>query len=119
MSVDKRRYGMIEVRRINAETYWLEINGQMWSEVEWSPSRRAWCVQNAAGQCLTHVEHIVGQDRDPQAGIRLAKKMIVDSRMPTPEETRRQLEERQERDRLGEPFTMDVPETVNVGRSRK
>src|SRR6516165_12832303 len=78
MSADKRRYGMIEVRRINAETYWLEINGQMWSEVEWSPSRRAWCVQNAAGQCLTHVEHIVGQDRDPQAALRLARRMILD-----------------------------------------
>jgi hypothetical protein len=37
---DKRRYGVITVRRINAETYWLEIGGTMWSEVEWSSSRR-------------------------------------------------------------------------------
>jgi hypothetical protein len=75
---DRRRYGVIEVRRMNASTYWLEIAGTMWSEVEWSPSRQAWCVQDAAGQCLTHIEHIVGQDRDPQAAIRLAKRMIVD-----------------------------------------
>ena len=31
---DKRRYGVIEVRRLNAETYHLTINGVMWSEVE-------------------------------------------------------------------------------------
>jgi hypothetical protein len=91
---DRRRYGVIEVRRINAETYHLTIGGRMWSEVEWSRSRRAWCVQDAAGHCLMHVEHIVGQDRDPQAAIRLAKRMIVDGRMPAPEEALRQLKER-------------------------
>jgi hypothetical protein len=74
MTTDKRRYGVIEVRQINAETYWLEINGVMWSEVEWSRERRRWCIQDAAGHCLSHVEHIVGQDKDPQTAIRLAKK---------------------------------------------
>jgi hypothetical protein len=83
---DIRRYGVIEVRRINAETYHLTIAGELWSEVEWSASRQMWCVQDAAGHCLTHAEHIVGQDRDPQTAIRLAKRMIVDGRMPTPEE---------------------------------
>jgi hypothetical protein len=82
--MDRRRYGVIETRRINAETYHLTINGQMWSEVEWSRSRRMWCVQDAAGRCLLHVEHIVGQDRDPQAAIRLAKRMIVDGGCPRP-----------------------------------
>ena len=102
---DKRRYGVIEVRRLNAETYHLTINGQMWSEVEWSASRRAWCIQDAAGRCLTHTEHIVGEDRDVQTAIRLAKRMIVDGRMPTPEAARQQLtKERLERDRLGEPL---------------
>jgi hypothetical protein len=62
------------------------IEGQMWSEVEWSASRQAWCIQDAAGQCLTHVEHIVGQDRDAETAIRLAKRMIVDGRTPAPEE---------------------------------
>jgi hypothetical protein len=83
---DRRRYGVIEVRRINADTYHLTINGQMWSEVEWSRSRQAWCVQDAAGHCLIHVDHIVGQDCDPEAAIRLAKRMIVDGRMPSPEQ---------------------------------
>ena len=87
MSADKRRYGVIEVRRINAETYWLEINRQMW------------CVQDAAGHCLTHVEHIIGQDRDPQTAIRLAKRMIVSGEMPSPEEAHGQLRAEQERAR--------------------
>jgi hypothetical protein len=61
---DRRRFGIIEVRRLNADTYHLTISGELWSEVEWSPLRQRWCVQDAAGQCLTHTEHIVGQDRD-------------------------------------------------------
>ena len=65
---DHRRYGVIEVRRHNAETYHLMIDGQMWSEVEWSHDRQAWCIQDAAGHCLAHVEHIVGQDRDVESG---------------------------------------------------
>jgi|SRR6516164_3174134 hypothetical protein len=110
--IDRRRYGVIEVRRINAETYHLTIGDRLWSEVEWSRSRRAWCIQDAAGHCLTHVEHIVGQDRDPQAAIRLAKKMIVDGSMPSPEVALQQLEREQQRERLGEPFVMEPPERV-------
>jgi hypothetical protein len=113
---DRRRYGVIEVRRINAETDHLVIDGEMWAEVEWSPSRRAWCVQDAAGQCLTHVEHIVGQDRDVQTAIRLGKRMIVSGEMPTPKEARARLKAEQERRRLGEPFSMDTaPRRVPVG----
>ena len=115
---DRRRYGVIEVRRVNAETYWLEIGGEMWSEVEWSRSRRAWCIQDAAGHCLTHVECIVGQNADVQTAIRLAKRMIVDGRMPTPEEAQRQLHEREERKRLGDPMpliTERVGELVKRG----
>ena len=86
MTTDKRRFGVIEVWRRNAETYHLMIHGQMWSEVEWSHDRQAWCVQDAAGHCLAHVEHIVGENRDVETAIRLAKRMIVDGSMPTPEE---------------------------------
>jgi hypothetical protein len=91
---DRRRFGVIEVRRINDRTFWLEIRGRMWSEVEWSPSRKMWCIQDAAGHCLAHVEHIVGQDRDPQAAIKLAKRMIVYGRMPSPEQALHQLRQR-------------------------
>jgi hypothetical protein len=106
---DARRYGVIEVRRYNADTYHLTINDELWSEVEWSAERKAWCIQDAAGRCLAHVEHIVGQDRDVQTAIRLAKRMIVDGSMPTPEEAQQLLE--RERERLGEPFVVDpLPE---------
>jgi hypothetical protein len=94
---DHRRYGVIGTRRINPETYHLTINGELWSEVEWSHKRQRWCVQDAAGRCLTHVEHIVGQDKDPQAAIRLAKRMIVDGRMPSPQEALAQLRQRSAR----------------------
>jgi hypothetical protein len=129
MDTDKRRYGVIEVRQLNDRTYWLEISGVMWSEVEWSRERQRWCIQDAAGHCLTHVEHIVGQDKDPQTAIRLAKKMIVDGRMPSPEQARAQLKAEQEAERnpapepadLGELFTMEgipEPEPVAVRRRR-
>ena len=98
---DNRRFGVIEVRRLNAEIYHLTIGGEMWSEVEWSRSRQRWCVQDAAGHCLTHTDHIVGQDKDVETALRLAKRMIVDGRMPAPEEAHRQLKQR--REPLGEP----------------
>jgi hypothetical protein len=106
--MDRRRYGVIEVRRINAETYHLTIGGRLWSEVEWSAARGAWCIQDAAGQCLTHVEHIVGQDRDPQAAVRLAKRMIVDGRMPSPEEAHARLRAEQKQARHGMPIIGDL-----------
>src|SRR5262245_56380579 len=47
---DPRRYRIIETRfRGNAARYNLTIDGVLWSEVEWSASRRAWCIQDAAG----------------------------------------------------------------------
>jgi hypothetical protein len=114
LQADRRRYGPIAVRRVNAETYHLTIGGRLWSEVEWSPSRRAWCIQDAAGHCLTHVEHIVGQDRDVQTAIRLAKRMILDGRMPSREDAHAQLKAEREansqRQYLGELFVMEVPE---------
>jgi hypothetical protein len=119
MAKDTRRFGVIEVKRINAETYHLTIGGQMWSEVEWSAKRRAWCVQDAAGECLTHVESIVGQNADVQTAIRLAKRMIVDGRMPTPEEAWQQRRERERVKELAEPFPMEgMSDHVTVERRR-
>jgi hypothetical protein len=93
---DPRRYRVIEVRRVNARTWHLTIDGEMWGEVEWSHDRQAWCIQDAAGHCLAHVEHIVGQNVDAETAIRLAKGMIVDGRMPSPEEAERRRRERWE-----------------------
>jgi hypothetical protein len=59
------------------------------------------------------------EDKDMQTAIRLAKRMIVDGRMPTPEEAERQLRERLERDRLGEPWVMleDKDKPLQIGRN--
>jgi hypothetical protein len=104
---DRRRYGVIETqfRQIGKIAMWeLRINGKLWSCVEWSASRRGWCIQDGSGRCLSHCDAIHGQDVDAETAVRLAKQMIVDGRMPTPEEAAEQLAERLERDRLGEPM---------------
>jgi hypothetical protein len=93
MSTDRRRYRVIVTQQVNADTFHLTIDGQLWSEIEWSPSRRAWCIQDACGFCLAHVESIVGQDRDVQTAIRLAKRMIISGEMPTPEEAEARVSE--------------------------
>jgi hypothetical protein len=83
---DPRRFGVVEVRSQSRSVYRLTIAGQLWASVEWSPSRRQWCIEDGVNRCLLHVDHIHGEDPDPQAAIRLAKRMIRDGRMPTPEE---------------------------------
>jgi hypothetical protein len=94
MSVDRRRYGVIETQYIGNNTYHLTINGELWSEVEWSPRQKTWCIQDSEGHCLAHCEHTHATHIDQQTAIQLAKRMIRDGRMPTPEEARRALEQR-------------------------
>ena len=86
--------------------YDLTVNRQLWACVEWSPSRKAWCVQDASGRCLAHCDAIHGENVDAATAVALAKRMIRDGRMPTPEDARQQLEERLQRDRLGEPWEL-------------
>jgi hypothetical protein len=71
--------------------YRLTVAGQLWASVEWSASRRRWCVEDGVDQCLAHVEHIHGGDVDAARAVRLAKAMIRDGRMPTPEEAQEAL----------------------------
>ena len=116
---DLRRYGVIETRfRQHGEVacYWLTIDGEVWSCVECSPSRRRWCIQDASGRCLAHCDAIHGQDVDAATAVRLARRMIVDGRMPTPEEAQQQLEERLEEDRRRKPAPKKKRQ---VKRSRK
>jgi hypothetical protein len=96
LATDPRRHGVIEVRFHTGlpSIYRLTIGNKLWASVEWSPSRRAWCIEDGVGLCLAHVEHIHGQDPDAQAAIQLAKRMIRNGRMPTPEEALSRLQER-------------------------
>jgi hypothetical protein len=94
---DRRRYGVIETRfRQHGQVaiYTLSVAGQIWAQVEWSRSRNAWCVQDASGRCLAHCDAIYGQDVDAQTAVALARRMIVDGRMPSPEEARERLAKR-------------------------
>jgi hypothetical protein len=100
MPADRRRFYPIETRfRQHGQVahYDLTIDGELWSCVEWSPTRRAWCIQDASGECLAHVEAIHGQDVDADTAVRLAKRMILDGRMPTPEQAYNALTARTER----------------------
>jgi hypothetical protein len=106
-TTDRRRYGVVETQfrqHGKLAMYNLTINRQLWACVEWSPDRKAWCVQDASGRCLAHCDAIHGENVDAQTAVKLAKAMIRDGRMPTPEAAQQQLEERLQRDRLGEPM---------------
>lgn len=108
-TIDRRRHGVIETRykQLGKITmYNLTINGQLWACVEWSSSRRAWCVQDASGRCLAHCDAVHGENVDAATAVKLAKRMIRDGRMPTPEDAHEQLQERLRRDRLGEPWEL-------------
>ena len=63
---------------------YITIDGTLWGEVEWSKTRKAWCIQDAQGKCLSHTDHIHASEADKEAAISLAKAMIRDGRMPDP-----------------------------------
>lgn len=125
-TADRRRYGIIETRfrQYGAlSMYNLTINGELWACVEWSAGRRAWCIQDASGRCLAHCDAIHGQDIDAQTAVALAKRMVIDGRMPTPEDAARKLRQRlkadararDEADPFGLPSTLlPEPEPVLV-----
>jgi hypothetical protein len=64
----------------------LYIRGEYWGAVEWSERRRAWCVEDAEGQCLAHAHSIRGQAGSKKAAVALAREMIRDGRMPNPQQ---------------------------------
>jgi hypothetical protein len=60
-TTDRRRYGVVEGQfrqHGNLAMYNLTVNQQLWACVEWSPSRKAWCVQDASGRCLAHCDAV-------------------------------------------------------------
>src|SRR5262245_13595398 len=73
----------------------LLMDGENWGAVEWSEKRKAWCIEDAEGRCLSHHSHIHGQAIAKDEAITLAQAMIQDGRMPSPEDR----EDRLQRDR--------------------
>src|SRR5260221_110628 len=99
---DPRRRAEITSRNGHSDhKQFLFINGQMWAEVQWSPERKMWCIQDACGYCLSHIEHLHLQvpndgtnNLDSTSAINKAKEMIRDGRMPSPEQARAEYKRR-------------------------
>jgi hypothetical protein len=96
---DARRRAPVTVEWKNEQTAHLKIGDALWSEVEWSEKRQAWCVQDAEGRCFKHIDRIHATTSDKAEAITLAEAMIRDGRMPTPEDAKAALGERLQRDR--------------------
>jgi hypothetical protein len=96
-SDDPRRQRPVEVKWLGAAEGprtlgRIEIDGEHWGNVEWSYKREAWRIEDVWGACLRHTDHIRGQEASQEAAVALAKEMIRDGRMPTPEEARAQFQ---------------------------
>jgi hypothetical protein len=97
---DPRRQQPVKIRWMEpGKTAHIMIDGHLWSEVEWSEKRNAWCIQDAKGRCLSHHSHIHAEDKDKAGALELAQAMIRDGRIPCPEDARRARDQRLERDR--------------------
>jgi hypothetical protein len=97
---DPRRGLNIEVERVPSgdadhPMIYLKIDGELWCELEWSPKRLVWCIQDAEGRCLTHAESTHATAESMEAAIEVGKSMVRDGTIPTPELARRQLKQRQ------------------------
>jgi hypothetical protein len=100
---DPRRRGEIKVTG-DDQLFYLHIDGELWSEVEYSYERQAWCIQDCMGECLSHVEHIQDEilvnnheyRKYVEKALERAKEMIRDGSMRTPEEARLLYEENYE-----------------------
>ena len=66
----------------------LYVGGEVWGTIEWSEQRQAWCVEDAEGRCLSHVASIRGQASSKAKAVTLAREMIHDGRLPTPEQAK-------------------------------
>jgi hypothetical protein len=66
----------------------ITINDEFWGAVEWSYKRKAWCIEDAEGQCLAHAESIRGQTPTKEEAVALAREMILDGRLPSPQQAK-------------------------------
>jgi hypothetical protein len=98
MANDPRRQEPIKIRW-DGMIGKLVINGELWSEVEYSEKHRKWCIQDAEGRCLAHKEHIHAFEDDKAAAVVLAEAMVRDGRLPSPEDAKKARRARLQRDR--------------------
>jgi hypothetical protein len=73
------------VHQEDEHLYRLTIDGTLWSSVEYSHGRNAWCIEDCRNKCLMHIDGIHGEAPKASVAIGTAKAMIRDGRMPDPE----------------------------------
>lgn len=66
----------------------LYVGGEFWGAIEWSVKREAWCIEDAEGRCLSHVASIRAQTSSRAKAVTLAREMIRDGRLPTPQQAK-------------------------------
>jgi hypothetical protein len=94
MSDDPRRQSRVVVAfRGEAKVGTVVVANQIWGAVEWSEKHGVWCIEDAEGQCLAHVESIHGEAASKEEAIALAERMVRDGTLPTPEEAKRRRRE--------------------------
>jgi hypothetical protein len=64
----------------------ISFGTEYWAAVEWSERRQAWRIEDAEGRCLTYAASILGQAASKEAVEALAREMIRDGRMPSPQQ---------------------------------
>jgi hypothetical protein len=97
---DPRRQRPIKIEWTNPDrAAHLYIDLKLWSEVEWSEKRQAWCIQDAEGRCLAHTASVHAQTESKAEALALAEAMIRDGRLPNPEDAKRARDERVQRER--------------------
>jgi hypothetical protein len=83
---DPRRQLPIEIMWSAGLVGRITVGGEYWGEVEWSERRQAWCIEDVTGACLTHASGIHGKAASKEGAVALAREMIIDGRMPSPEQ---------------------------------
>jgi hypothetical protein len=64
----------------------IRVGTEYWGAVEWSERRQAWCIEDVEGGCLAHAASIHGKTASKEAAEALAREMIRDGRMPSPQQ---------------------------------
>jgi hypothetical protein len=117
--IDPRRQRPIKVEWSSEQIGLLSISGIHWGAVEWSEKRQAWCIEDAEGGCLRHTDHVHGQAASRDAAVTLAREMIRDGRMPTPEEAKRRRREQVEGQRKANANRANQPSRIRQREERK
>lgn len=87
---DARRSQQVKIKWSNdgAAIGRLYVGGEFWGAIEWSEKRQAWCIEDAEGACLRHVASIRSQTSSRSKAASLAREMIRDGRLPSPEQAK-------------------------------